>query len=248
MVAMRDPQVRAILLDIEGTTTPVDFVYQVLFPYARRHLREFIARQHAAEAVRADLARLRAEQADDASKTPPPPAWRDEAVESELESAAAYALWLMDQDRKSTGLKSLQGKIWEAGYRRGELRGQVYEDVPPALARWMRQQKSISIFSSGSVLAQQLLFAHTTAGDLTPWLRSYFDTTTGAKHEAESYRRIAAALELPPAEILFLSDVAAELDAAQRAGMQTALCVRAAQPPSATSLHPIIHTFDQVFP
>ena len=153
----------------------------------------------------------------------------------------------MDRDRKSTGLKSLQGKIWEAGYRSGELRGEVYEDVPRAFARWKEQQRIIAIFSSGSVLAQRLLFAHSTAGDLTGYLQAYFDTTTGAKQEAESHRRIAEALQSQPPEILFLSDVVAELDAARLAGMQTALCVRAELSPPAGA-HPVIHAFDEVFP
>ncbi len=244
---MRDTQVRAILLDIEGTTTPVDFVYQVLFPYARQHVKEFLRQHRDAEAVRADIAGLRREYAREEQSNLALPPWRDERPEDELETVVAYVHWLMDQDRKSTALKSLQGKIWEAGYHSGELRGQVYEDVRPAFERWTRQQKIISIFSSGSVLAQRLIFGHSTAGDLSGFIRDYFDTTTGAKREAASYRRIAAKLELPPSEILFLSDVTAELDAAKAAGMQTALCVRSGLllPPGA---HPSVHTFDEVFP
>jgi enolase-phosphatase E1 len=244
---MRDTQVRAILLDIEGTTTPVDFVYQVLFPYARQHVKEFLRQHRDAEAVRADIAGLRREYACEEQSNLALPPWRDERPEDELETVVAYVHWLMDQDRKSTALKSLQGKIWEAGYRSGELRGQVYEDVRPAFERWTGQQKIISIFSSGSVLAQRLIFSHSTAGDLSGFIRDYFDTTTGAKREAASYRRIAGKLELLPSEILFLSDVTAELDAAKAAGMQTALCVRSGLllPPGA---HPLVHTFDEVFP
>ena len=158
----------------------------------------------------------------------------------------AYVHWLMDRDRKSTGLKSLQGKIWEAGYRSGELRGQVYADVVPAFARWQEQNKQITIFSSGSVLAQKLLFSTTPAGDLTRFIRAYFDTTIGPKREAESCRRIAVALGLPPSEILFLSDVDAELDAARAAGIEIALCVRPGNPEAATCGHPLIHIFDEV--
>ena len=132
----------------------------------------------------------------------------------------------MDQDRKSTGLKSLQGKIWEEGYRSGELKGEVYPDVLPALERWRKQGIDIAIFSSGSVQAQRSLFRNSVAGDLTRFIRAYFDTTTGPKREPESYGRIAAALERSPPEVLFVSDIAAELDAARAAGMQTALCVR----------------------
>ncbi len=160
----------------------------------------------------------------------------------------AYVHWLMDRDRKSTGLKSLQGKIWEAGYRAGELRGQVYGDVLPAFDRWKQQGRDIAIFSSGSVQAQQCLFAHSTAGDLTPFIRAYFDTTTGAKTAADSYARIAAAVDRSPSEVLFLSDVSAELDAARQAGLATALCVRSPEAVPPGGEHPVIRTFDQVLP
>ena len=158
----------------------------------------------------------------------------------------AYVHWLMDRDRKSTGLKSLQGKIWEAGYRAGALQGQVFADVPPALARWRDQGREIAIFSSGSVQAQQCLFAHSTAGDLTRFIRGYFDTTTGPKTVAQSYQRIATALERSPSETLFVSDVTPELDAARLAGMHTALCVRSPEPASAPGPHPVIRTFDEI--
>lgn len=242
---MRDA--RAILLDIEGTTTPVDFVYQTLFPYARQRVKQFITQHHDGADVRSDIVGLREQRDADAQNNHVPPAWRDDSVEAEIESAEMYVHWLMDQDRKATALKSLQGKIWEAGYLAGELRGEVYPDVPQAFARWRNQERTISIFSSGSVLAQKLIFGHSTAGDLTGFIRAYFDTTTGAKQQAESYQRIAAALELPPRKILFLSDVTAELDAAQLAGMQTALCVRPGSKPATSNVHPIIQTFDEVF-
>lgn len=237
-------ETRAILLDIEGTTTPVEFVYQTLFPFARHHLNTFLAAHGTEAEVLADIARLRDEHRADVSNDQHPPAWRDDA---EIESATAYVYWLMDRDRKSTGLKALQGKIWEAGYRGGELLGEIYADVPRAFERWRNQGKTLAIFSSGSVLAQRLLFSHTTAGDLTGYLSAYFDTTTGAKQEAESYRRIATALALSTSVILFLSDVVAELDAARQAGMQTALCVRSEQTPLSGE-HPVIRTFDEVLP
>jgi len=151
----------------------------------------------------------------------------------------------MERDRKSTGLKSLQGKIWEEGYRSGELRSEVYPDVPPALERWREKEVDIAIFSSGSVQAQQSLFRSTGAGDLTRYFNAYFDTTTGPKKESRSYSLISDALKRSPAEVLFVSDIAAELDAASAAGMQTALCVRGSgAPPQAE--HPVIHTFDQL--
>ena len=125
----------------------------------------------------------------------------------------------MDRDRKSTPLKTLQGKIWEEGYQRGELVGEVFADVPPALSRWHAQGAPVGIFSSGSVLAQQLLFRHSSAGDLTPFLRWHFDTTTGKKADSDSYRRIAAAMNMTPQAIVFVSDIVAELDAARDAGL-----------------------------
>ena len=152
----------------------------------------------------------------------------------------------MDQDRKSTGLKSLQGRIWEDGYRSGELEGEVYPDVLPALERWRAQGIDIAIFSSGSVQAQRSLFRNSVAGDLTRFIRAYFDTTTGPKGDAESYARIAAALERSPPEVLFVSDIGAELDAARTAGMQTALCARTPGSAPLTGTHPVIHAFDQL--
>jgi enolase-phosphatase E1 len=236
---------RAILLDIEGTTTPIEFVHQVLFPYARARARAYLAAHAADDSVRADIALLRREHAAERPAPPDLPPW-DPA--DDLASAEAFVYWLMDRDRKSTGLKSLQGKIWEAGYRSGELKGkgEVYPDVRPALERWRAAGKRIAIFSSGSVQAQRNLFANTTAGDLSSFLSGYFDTTTGSKRDANSYRRIAAELQRLPEEVLFVSDVSAELDAARGARMQTALCVRGAAPP-ADNGHAVIHTFAEIF-
>lgn len=176
------------------------------------------------------------------------PAWRSESRDAEIESIVAYCLWLMDQDRKSTPLKSLQGMIWESGYRSGELRGDVYPDVPAAFARWKQKGKTIAIFSSGSVLAQKLIFAHTEFGDLTPFITAYFDTTTGAKRDPGSYTKIAAALGVPTGGILFLSDSPAELDAARYVGMETALSARPENPPTGPISHRVIRSFDEVFP
>jgi enolase-phosphatase E1 len=152
----------------------------------------------------------------------------------------------MDQDRKSTGLKSLQGKIWEEGYRSGELKGEVYPDVLPALEHWRGKGVDVAIFSSGSVQAQRSLFRNSVAGDLTRFIKAYFDTTTGPKREPESYRRISAALERPPSEVLFLSDIVEELDAGSKAGMGTRLCVRTPGETPPAGAHPVIRTFDQV--
>jgi enolase-phosphatase E1 len=199
----------------------------------------FLQRHWNDSEVRADVARLEAEHA--AESDPGVPPWCDDAA-----AVVAYVHWLMDRDRKSTGLKSLQGKTWEEGYRAGELRGEVYPDVPPALQRWRDLGIDVAIFSSGSVQGQQSLFANTAAGDLTGFIRAYFDTTTGPKTERKSYASIAAALELSASEVLFLSDIGAELDAALAAGMRTALCVRPPGSAPAAGAHPVIHAFDQV--
>ncbi len=212
---------RAILLDIEGTTTPIEFVHQVLFPYARARVHAYLD-QHADDpGVRADVALLRAEYAAESTDSPDLPPWNPE----------------------------LQGRIWEDGYRAGELRGKgaVYPDVRPALERWHAAGRTIAIFSSGSIRAQRNLFANTTAGDLSPFVSDYFDTTTGPKREAGSYRRIAAALRQPPNAVLFVSDVSAELDAARAAAMRTALCVRGTPAPGEIPTdHPRIHSFAEL--
>jgi enolase-phosphatase E1 len=240
--------VKAVLLDIEGTTTPIEFVYQVLFPYARQQVTDFLLRHQDATDAQDNIEALRKERVLDLAQGLEPPEWRADSVEAVLNSAAAYFHWLMDRDRKSTGLKSLQGKIWEQGYRTGKLRGEVYADVSPAFSRWQEQKKQVCIFSSGSVLAQKLLFAHTTAGDLTKFINEYFDTTTGPKTEPESYCRIAVALGLLPQDILFVSDVPAELDAAKVTNIKTLLCVRPGRERPPTATHPIIDTFDGIFP
>jgi enolase-phosphatase E1 len=224
---------RAILLDVEGTTTPVAFVHDVLFGYAREHVEGFLRAHWEDAGTRADATALRAERSDES--------------DGDLEGIVAYVHELIRQDRKSTALKSLQGRIWEAGYRDGTLVGQVYPDVPPALSRWRRQGRDTCIFSSGSVLSQRLLFSHTEAGDLTPYLRDYFDTTTGPKRSAGSYAAIAESLDLAPAAVLFISDVVAELDAAREAGMDTRLCVRDGAEPQDAGGHDPIRDFDEVF-
>ena len=231
---------RAVLLDVEGTTTPLTFVTGTLFPFARERFPRFLRERSADAAVVADLEALRAEHAREGPADPRPP-WRED---DRLASALAYLDWLMDRDRKSTALKSLQGKVWEAGFREGMLVGPVYPDVAPALRRWRAAGREACVFSSGSVLAQRVLFGHSIAGDLTPLLAAYFDTATGPKREAESYRRIAAARKRPPGEWLFLSDVAEELDAARAAGMGTALVVRPGSREPEAPRHPVVRTFE----
>jgi enolase-phosphatase E1 len=236
--------VRGLLLDIEGTTTPISFVHDVLFPYARSRLRQFLkdnARQHEVRAELRELIRLNAQEIQEGA-----PAVVDSSDDAMIASAAEYCLWLMDRDRKSPPLKAIQGLIWEHGYRDGDLQGEVFADVPGAFSRWNAARRTIAIFSSGSVLAQRLLFAHTCAGDLTKYISSFFDTRCGPKHDRESYRQIAAEIQLSPASLLFVSDVTKELAAASEAGFQTALSVRPGNPATSNSDHAIIHSFDEL--
>ena len=238
---------RAVVLDIEGTTTPIAFVYDVLFPFARAHAKEYLEREWTSGPCRAAVALLREEHAADVSHNQGPPAWVDDPLTAQVAAVAAYVGWLMDRDRKSSGLKALQGEIWRGGYRSGELRGQVFPDVPPALARWRAQQLAVCIYSSGSVLAQQLLFQTTGAGDLTRFLTGYFDTGIGPKKSPDSYGRIAEALEAPAERLLFISDITGELDAARASGLQTLLCVRPSNPtPACEHSHPVIRSFDEI--
>ena len=221
---------KGILLDIEGTTTPINFVYDVLFPFARAHVREHLGPE--------EIAALHTEYESDIRNGQVPPEWSAAPV--------AYVHWLMDQDRKSTALKNLQGKIWLDGYKRGELHGEVYGDVPPAFGKWHRAGIDIRIYSSGSILAQRLLFSTTPSGDLTAFLNGYFDTTTGPKAERDSYVKITNAYGIAATEILFVSDVTRELDAARSAGMQTELCVRPGNHPQPEGTHPIIQSFEEI--
>jgi enolase-phosphatase E1 len=237
---------RAILLDIEGTTTTIAFVHETLFSFARRHLTEYLGLHAASPEFAPIVNALRAEHERDRAARQSPPPWDESSPGLRLHSIAAYCDWLMDRDRKSTPLKELQGRIWADGYQRGELVGHVFADVAPALARWRSAGKRIAIFSSGSVHAQRLLFAHSCAGDLSAYLDAYFDTTTGPKREAESYGRIAAALDLAPHDVLFISDTHAELDAARGAGMQTRMAIRPGNGGRPDAVHPSVRVFDEI--
>lgn len=219
------------LLDIEGTTTPIDFVTKTLFPYARKSLRAYLSSHD----VASDLALLSAEYDADGDA----PGWENR---SSGEEAVPYLEWLMDRDRKSTALKSIQGKIWEEGYRSGALKGVVYPDVPLAFHRWKKEGKRIAIFSSGSVLAQKLIFGHLDE-PLTPMIDGYFDTEVGPKRVATSYSKIASELGIAPNEILFLSDISQEVSAAKEAGMQSIQVLRDGQ---AATDQQAIRSFDEL--
>lgn len=212
-----------ILLDIEGTAAPISFVYETLFPYARRHLRQFLVDHAHDPGVRDDLDLLASENPADQQSSSGAPEFSRSA---QLDAAYNYLIWLMDQDRKSPALKSIQGKIWAYGYTSGELKSTLFPDVAPALKRWHWEGRRVAIYSSGSVLAQKLLFRYTDFGDLSPWIDAYFDTAMGAKTQPESYNRIAEDLAVNPAAAVFLSDSIPELAAASSAGWDVRLAVR----------------------
>ena len=220
--SLREHDVRVVLLDIEGTTTPMAFVYDVLFPYARARLSGYL-RAHASEdELRDVLATLRVEWHEDARKGKEPPDW----ALADVPAAARYLDWLMDRDRKSPSLKRIQGEIWKAGFDEGQLRGELFPDVAPAFARWKENGVGIAIYSSGSVLAQKLIFA-----DVLSSIAGFFDTAVGPKRSIDSYSRIAHELGRPPEQILFVSDTPEELNAALDAGCQILLVVRPGNKP-----------------
>ena len=228
---------KAILLDIEGTTTPIDFVHKVLFPYAKERIGKYVE-MHFGK-LSDEISQLLDESSHDETYTIP-------VDPTEPGSVSAYLEHLISVDRKSTPLKYLQGCIWREGYELGELKSVVYEDVPSAFQRWTTGGKTISIYSSGSVLAQKLLFGHTDHGDLTPFISDYFDTNVGPKREPDSYRTIAEALAFDLYDILFISDVSEELDAAQTAGVQTLLAIRPGNVLIKSSSHRSERSFDNI--
>jgi enolase-phosphatase E1 len=235
---------RLYLLDVEGTVAPLTLTTSQLFPYARKHFADFLERHAVEHSVGDDLLLLLEENLRESEPGVPRILLAEEKKDAASrgfrsvsiggaalrERALTYLLWLMDRDRKSTALKSLQGKIWKSGFESGELKGTVFPDVPPAFERWAAQAK-IAIYSSGSVDAQKLFFRHSSHGDLTPLISGYFDTRTGPKMEPASYRAIAAGMGVEPGEALFFSDVVGELDAAREAGFQTRLVIREGNPP-----------------
>lgn len=228
---------KAILLDIEGTTTPIDFLHEVLFPFAKERIGKYV--EHHFNELEKEIIQLGDEAVDDISYTVP-------VDPNEPGSVSAYLEHLIDVDRKSTPLKSIQGRIWKSGYESGELKSIVYDDVPPAFERWTSEDRTIAIYSSGSVLAQQLLFRHTTHGDLTPFLSHHFDTTVGHKREADSYRQISRSLKTDASNIHFFSDIPQELAAASDAGMQATLVVRPGNAEHDPAGFSTIRSFDEL--
>ncbi|MEM0673626.1 acireductone synthase [Dickeya oryzae] len=221
--------IKAIVTDIEGTTSDIRFVHNVLFPYARARLAEAVAQAGNDPEIAAALTLARRELG------------QPEASPAQL--LAAFNQF-MDEDRKSPALKLLQGIIWRSGYHNGDFRGHVYEDVAPQLQAWREQGIALCVYSSGSVEAQRLLFGHSDAGDLTALFSGYFDTGVGAKREVASYQTIAASIGLTADKVLFLSDIRQELDAAAQAGWHTCQLIR--DDADVESQHRQVNRFDQV--
>ena len=220
----------AIVTDIEGTTTPIRFVTDVLYPYARARIPDLV-REPSDDA---DVARILDEVRGEVSGP------------KDLEAVTAQLLAWMDADRKVAPLKDLQGILWEAGYRDGELVTEMYPDAAAGLQRWHANGLRLYVYSSGSVRAQRAIFSHTDAGDLAGLFTDFFDTHVGHKREPGAYRQIVAAIGVAPEEVLFLSDVREELDAARQAGMQTAWLVRDRMPPGVAAAHRRVTSFDRI--
>lgn len=223
--------IKLILTDIEGTTSSLSFVHDVLFPYARANIEQFV-RQHATEP---DVKPLLEDVCQAAGE------------DLDLDGIIKQLLEWIDNDKKITPLKALQGMIWRAGYEQGDFTGHIYDDAVQNLRNWHAQDIKLAVFSSGSVQAQKLLFGYSDAGDLTPLFCHYFDTNIGNKRESAAYTAIAEALQLDAADILFLSDIREELDAASTAGMHTSWLVRDNKP-EADAAHPQVSDFDQINP
>jgi enolase-phosphatase E1 len=220
---------QAVVTDIEGTTTPLAFVKEVLFPYARAHLPNFVAHHHEDPAV-AEQLRLVCQIA---------------GVQLGLRKLGNLLQVWIDQDRKIPPLKSLQAMVWEKGYQSGEIKGQIYPDAVHALKEWRQAGVPLYIYSSGSVQAQELLFRHSEHGNLSGLFSGHFDLAVGGKQDAKSYATIARCVGLPPQRILFVSDVVEELNAARHAGMQTVWMVREDNLP-AQSMHLPVRSFGSI--
>lgn len=225
-------QVDLVLMDIEGTTTPIDFVKKILFPYSKIHLPKLIQEQSQDPQVKEYLNQVAQELQTESSGS------------VDQKKAIQTLLQWVDEDRKHSALKKLQGMVWKKGYFDGDYTAPLYEDVIPCWKKWRKQEKSLAIYSSGSIKAQKLLFQFTNEGDVRSYLSDYFDTSSGQKKESQSYQNIAESLQIAPQKILFLSDIAEELDAAKLTGMKTIQLVRPGT--SACSQHEAVSTFEEI--
>ncbi len=219
-------RIKAVVMDIEGTTTPIDFVHRTLFSFAVEHAGSFLERNLGAQQVDLILSKLELSYKENSSGHKIPHTWSNVGTAQRLESATQYVKWLISVDSKDPALKELQGLIWEEGYRNHQLQGEVYADVPEAMERLQGEGIILAIYSSGSALAQRLIFGSTKYGDLTVYLSSFFDTSIGKKRDPGSYSNISRQLGIPPGKILFLSDIIEEVNAARIAGLMAVQVVR----------------------
>ena len=221
--------IKAIVTDIEGTTSSLSFVKEVLFPYARANLADYVRGHKDEPQVKTLLLET----------------CNEVGAELDTGQIIAQLIQWIDEDKKVTPLKSLQGLIWEAGYQKGDFKGHVYPDAVACLKAWKAKGLDLYIYSSGSVYAQKLLFSYTEYGDLTPLFSGYFDTHTGGKKEQESYSKIAGQLGIPADQLLFLSDIREELDAARKAGFKTIWLTRDSAPDPQAE-HRQVSSFNQI--
>ena len=242
----QDTVIKAIVLDIEGTTCPVNFVSQTLFPFARRQLTQTICAQNRKASVSAAIQEAINEWKKDTDPTSQALLLQATSLNSPTEEEVVrYFEHLIECDRKSTALKELQGIIWEQGYASGELQSPLYPDVIPALDTWKQKGLTLAVYSSGSVKAQQLLYSHTTNGDITDRFSQWFDTRTGSKLKEDSYNTISQIIGIKATSILFISDHPGECDAALASGMETRFCLREGNPHRNGGHHQVIHSLKE---
>lgn len=254
--------VRHLLLDIEGTTCPVTFVADVLFPYARREMPAFVHRHATESQVQPLLIEVIRHWRDDQNpqasalwmRTMDALKSAEENLDGDmnmlngagLDHLISYLQLLIDCDQKVTPLKDIQGQIWAGGYKSGKIQAPLFTDVPAALQRWHEAGVAISTYSSGSVEAQKLLYGHSNAGNLLPLFSHWFDTRIGKKQDPQSYKNIAGSIGCPSERVLFISDVKAELDAASTAGMQVLFSSRAGNPSRDPGQYQAIDTYEHL--
>ena len=235
--------IKGILLDIEGTTSSISFVYEVMFPYVRENLFTYLSENWDSESLNNALNLLAVDAGFEDGDV-----WHADldSTEKKIERTKQFVISQMDADIKATGLKDLQGKIWKSGFESGAMKSHLYPDVRPAIENWVAQQIDVRIYSSGSVAAQLLFFGHTIEGNLLAQFSGHYDTKIGSKKECQSYQKIASEFECEPNQILFVSDVVDELNAAQKAELQTRLSIRPGNKPQPESNHQSITSFDQI--
>jgi enolase-phosphatase E1 len=250
------PNIQHVLLDIEGTTCPVNFVSDTLFPFANDHLLSYLKHHQTEPTIRSLIAEIQIAWQEDSStearalaksiqqiRTPTAPSRQ---IELTPEEACLYLKWLIQQDRKLTPLKELQGMIWEEGYQQGQLVAPLFPDVPDALYRWHQAGRILSVYSSGSIQAQKLLYSFSNVGDLSHLFSSWFDTRTGPKNEAASYLSIAKHLQTKPEHIVFISDSPSELSAARSAAVHSIFSRRPGNPILHAEGFPILESFSEI--